>query len=99
VSDLWIPVIAALGSSALTGMVAFGLEWWRSKKVDKSAQAERRARAYSMLLTRSTIIAHLASDLHIAMELRSGLAESINVAMDYKRNLIHWNCQIGFAPN
>lgn len=86
-SDLWIPVIAALGSSALTGMVAFGLEWWRSQKADKSAQAERRSRAYSMLLTRSTIIAHLASDLHIAMELRSGLAESLNVAMGLQKKL------------
>jgi hypothetical protein len=55
VSDLWIPMKAALGSSALTGLVAFGLEWWRSKRADKSAQAERRSRAYSMLLTRSTI--------------------------------------------
>ncbi len=86
-SDLWIPVIAALGSAALTGMVAFGLEWWRTNRASKSAQAERRSRAYSMLLTRSTIIAHLASDLHIAMELRSGLAESLNVAMGIQKKL------------
>jgi hypothetical protein len=80
-------VIAALGSSALTGIVAFGLEWWRSKKADKSTQAERRSHAYSILLTRSTIIAHLASDLHMAMKLKSGLTESLNVAMGITKKL------------
>ena len=46
-SDLWVPVIAALGASALTGIVAFGLEWWRSYRADKSARAEQRSRAYT----------------------------------------------------
>jgi len=40
-----------------------------------------------MLLTRSTIIAHLASDLHIAMQLKSGLTESLNVAMGITKKL------------
>ncbi len=74
-SNLWVPVIAALGSSFLTGLVAFGLEWWRSYRADKSARAERRSRAYSMLLTRSIVISQLASDLHFTMEVRSGLGE------------------------
>src|SRR5438067_13583792 len=86
-SDLWVPVIAALGASALTGIVAFGLEWWRSYRADKSARAERRSRAYSMLLTRSTVIAHLASDLHLAMEFKSGLREGFNVTMGIQKAL------------
>jgi hypothetical protein len=85
-SDLLV-LIAALGSSALTGAVAFGLEWWRSNRADKSAGAERRSRAYSMLLSRSTIIAHLASDLHVAMEARSGLREGLNVTMRIQKAL------------
>jgi hypothetical protein len=86
-SDLWVPVIAALGASALTGMVAFGLEWWRSKKADKSARAERRARAYSMLLAHSGVIIHIASGFHIAMEARSGLREGLNVTLGIQKPL------------
>lgn len=77
-SDIWAPVVAALGSSLLTGLIAFGLEWWRSRKADKSALAERRSRAYSALLARSTAIMHLASNLHALMEIKSGLREGIN---------------------
>ncbi len=43
-ADLWVPVIAALGSAFLTGAVAFGLEWWRSRKAGKAAKSERRVR-------------------------------------------------------
>ncbi len=84
-SDLWVPVIAALGSSALTGMVAFGLEWWRTSRAERSARSERRARAYSMLLARSSVIAHLASELHVAMEVRSGLREGLNVTLGVQK--------------
>ena len=85
--DLWVPVIAALGSSALTGMVAFGFEWWRSSRAERSALSERRTRAYSMLLTRSAVIAHVASGLHITMESRSGLTEGLNVTLCIQKPL------------
>lgn len=86
-SDLWVPVIAALGSSALTGMVAFGLEWWRSSRAGRATQAERRNRAYSMLLARSGVIIHVAGGFHIAMQVRSGLAEGVNVMLGKQRPL------------
>jgi hypothetical protein len=86
-SDIWAPVIAALGSSILTGLVAFGLEWWRSRRSDKSSLADRRSRAYSMLLTRSTSVMQLATNLHILMELRSGLKEGINVTIGKQKAL------------
>jgi hypothetical protein len=86
-SDLWVPVIAALGSAFLTGAVAFGLEWWRSRKAGKAAKSERRVRAYSLLLARSGVIAHVAVGLHIAMEVRSGLREGINVATGRQKPL------------
>jgi hypothetical protein len=85
--DLWVPVIAALGSSALTGMVAFGFEWWRSSRAERSALSERRVRSYSMLLARSGIIAHVASELHIAMEARSGLREGLGVTLGIQKPL------------
>lgn len=80
-SDLWIPVIAALGSSALTGLVVVGLEWWRSSREGRAARAERRGRAYTRLLAQSGVIAHTASGLHVAMEARSGLREGLNVML------------------
>lgn len=80
-------LIAALGSSALTGAVAFGLEWWRSNRAGKAAQADRRSHAYSMLLTRSIIIAHLAADLHAVMEIRSGIKEGIDVTLRLQKAL------------
>jgi hypothetical protein len=78
-SAIWAPVIAALGASLLTGFFTFGLEWWREWKAAKSALAERRSRAYSKLLVESTSILQLVSNMHIAMEARSGLREGINV--------------------
>jgi hypothetical protein len=76
-SNLYV-VIAALGSSALTGLVALGLEWWRSFLARKAARAERRSRAYSLLLTRSMVVAHQARDLHRLIEVRSALPGSIS---------------------
>lgn len=76
-SDIWAPVIAALGSALLTGMIAFGLERWRSRSADKSALAERRSRAYSALLARSTAVMHLSTNLHSLMEVKSGLRDGI----------------------
>ncbi len=86
-SDLWIPVIAALGSSALTGMVAFGLEWRHSFRAEKSAQSERRVRAYYMLLARSGVIVFTAGGLHTMMEARSGLREGLNVTLGIQKPL------------
>lgn len=80
-SDIWAPVIAALGSSLLTGLIAFGLEWWRSRSADKAALAERRSRAYSALLAQSTAVMSLARDLHSLIEVKSGPREGINVAL------------------
>jgi cytochrome c biogenesis factor len=80
-SDLWVPVIAALGSAALTGIVAFGIEWWRSSRAEKTALAERRARAYSMLLAQAGVIVFIAHGLHIMMETRSRLREGLNVTL------------------
>jgi len=86
-SDLWVPVVAALGSSALTGLVAFGLEWWRSHVAGRAALSERRARAYTRLLARSGVIVHIAGGFHLAMQVRSGLAEGVNVMLGKQRPL------------
>lgn len=80
-SDLWVPVIAALGSAILTGIVAFGIEWWCSSRAEKAALAEQRAHAYATLLAQAGVVTFLAHGLHIAMETRSGLREGLNVTL------------------
>jgi hypothetical protein len=86
-SDLWIPVIAALGGSALTGLLGFGLLWWQSHRAEQSALSERRARAYSILLARSGVIVHVAMGFHTTMQFRSGLAEGVNVMLGKQKPL------------
>lgn len=84
-SDVWAPVIAALGASLLTGLFGFGLEWWRLRSAKKEAFVERRSRAYSTLLARSVSITYLAQNLHNAIEIRSGVREGINVTLRYQK--------------
>ena len=86
-SDLWVPVIAALGSSLLTGLAAFGIEWWRSYKSGKAALIERRNKAYSLLITRVGLVAYLAFQLHALMEVRSGLRDRINTTLRIQKPL------------
>jgi hypothetical protein len=86
-SDLWIPVIAALGASLLTGASAFGLEWWRTSRTNKAAQAERRVRAYTLLLARSAVILHTANDFHVIMDVRSGFREGVNMLLRTQKPL------------
>src|SRR5207248_4281404 len=38
-----------------------------------------------MLLARSNVVAHFASDLHVAMEARSGLKEGLNVTLGIQK--------------
>src|SRR6266849_5476142 len=66
--DLWVPVIAALGSSILTGLAAFGFEWWRSARAGKAALAERRNRAYSLLLAPLELAERMRADLEPVYE-------------------------------
>src|ERR1700686_5309262 len=85
VETIWAPVIAALGSAALTGGVAFGLEWVRSHRAAKAALAERRAHAYSALIARAGVIAHTAGGLHVTMAIRSGWGESVDIFLGKRK--------------
>jgi hypothetical protein len=78
---------AVLGRSILTGLAAFGFEWWRSARAGKAALAEQRNRAYSLLLARSGVIVHIADGFHSAMQFRSGLVEGVNVMLGKQKLL------------
>jgi hypothetical protein len=78
-SNIWAPVVAALGASLLTGGFGFGVVWWQAQQAKKSALSERRSRAYSMLLVQSASVMRMARGIHVTMEYRSGLREGLNV--------------------
>lgn len=80
-SDVWAPVISALGAALLTSAGTFLVIWWQTGRKEKVDMDDRRSRAYSQLLTRSISISHFAMNLHIVMEHRSGLREALNVTL------------------
>jgi hypothetical protein len=77
--------VAALGASALTGAVAFGLEWRQSRQRERATTAARRQAAYGKLLSVSGLIGHTAGTLHLTVELRSGLKEGLDVALRHRK--------------
>ena len=52
-NSLWIPVVAALGASALTTLAAFGVEAYRQQVSAATGRSERRRLAYNGFLVRS----------------------------------------------
>jgi len=78
-SDIWAPVIAAIGASFLTGIVAFGLDWRQARRSSRDALAARRQAAYGSMLAVSGLLGHTAGTLRITMEIRSGLKEGLDV--------------------
>jgi hypothetical protein len=83
--ELWVPVLAAVGASVLTGILGLGTillqEWLR--RVD--ALRHERRRAYSRLLAVTGVIAHTSHALHLAMEVRSGAGEGLDVALHLRK--------------
>jgi hypothetical protein len=76
---VWAPVVAALGSSFLTGLVAFGLDARKARRQQRESLLELRRRSYSRLLVAAGLMGHTADALHVAMEVRSGVSEGANV--------------------
>jgi hypothetical protein len=77
--DVWAPVVAALGASLLTGGLAFGLDGWRGRREARAARDGRRQSAHVRLLCVSGLFAHTADALRLAIEVRSGLREGLDI--------------------
>jgi hypothetical protein len=79
VNSLWIPVIAALGASLLTGLVAFGSEAirdWRSQ----ASEAERRRRdAYVEFLIAASGQIALVSMVREIRKMGTGLKPAVTI--------------------
>ncbi|MDQ1500632.1 MAG: hypothetical protein QOI86_3972 [Actinomycetota bacterium] len=81
VSDIWAPVIAALGSAIITAGALFGIDQRRARRQERAGLQERRRHAYSRLLTYSGVIAHTAGALHTTIQIRSGIREGLDVTL------------------
>ena len=80
-NDAWAVVVAGLGSSALTGLVALAVSERQSSHRKREIERGERRRAYSSLLASSWELVELANGLHNAIAIRSGLIEGLDVAL------------------
>lgn len=84
---VWIPLLAAFGASALTGVAAFGVSAWQASRAEKDVLATQRRHAYSRLLAVTGNVVHSAHVLRLTQELRSGVGEGIDVALRVRKPL------------
>jgi hypothetical protein len=78
-------LIAALGASALTGLVGFGLSWLQTRREAKTVRWQSRRSAYSRLLAATAMVVHDADTLHLMMQSRSGIGEGVDVVLHYRK--------------
>jgi hypothetical protein len=84
-TNYWVPVIAALGASALTGLIAFGLDALRAHRDNTERLTERRARAYSQMLSHAAAFALAVGAMHLTAQLRSGFTEGLDVTLHHRK--------------
>ena len=78
-SDAWAVVAAGLGGSALTAAGTWVVGRQGARHDRRQRRREEVRAAYSGLLASSAVVAHHARALHIAMEVRSGLKEGVDL--------------------
>lgn len=84
-NNYWIPVIAALCASALTGLIAFGLDERRARRQRRDGLAERRTLAYSGMISHAASFALAAGALHLTAQVRSGLVEGLDITLHHRK--------------
>lgn len=84
-SDLWAPVVAAIGASSLTGLAAFGIALWQARRTERNALAGARRAAYAQLIAATGLMVHSGWMLRVTMEMRSGLGEGLDAALRIRR--------------
>lgn len=86
-TQLWIPLVAALGAAVLTGLASVGAVIFQARLQQADNLRHERRHAYSQLLATSAVLAHTSHTLHLARETRSGLSESFEVAFRLRKLL------------
>lgn len=84
-SSYWIPVVAALGASALTGLVAFGLDDVRARRERRERLKERRQLAYAEMISHAAALALAAGSMSLTAKLRSGLVEGMDIVFRHRK--------------
>jgi hypothetical protein len=82
-----LTLTAALGSSALTGAVSFGVLWLQGWRRQRTADRAALHQAYADLLSRSLAVAMRAKAISETMRLRSGLTEGVDVTLRQRKPL------------
>jgi hypothetical protein len=86
-TSIWVPVIAALGASGLTGAIGFGALAWQQRRIDRSAQAAAQTQAHRLLIEHSLSFTMLANTLRQTAEVRAGLSDGLEAALGIRRPL------------
>jgi hypothetical protein len=82
---IWVPVVAALGASLLTGLATWGIGQWQQAKRDKGEAQQARSAAYRELLIYSVDFIRRAQALGHMVRLRSGFAEGVAVTLRQRK--------------
>lgn len=88
--SIWVPVVAALGASLLTGLLAIGLAWLRRRGDEKGVRRSERREAYVRFLGASAALLLVAGELRLTARLRSGVKEGIDVALRQRKPIDPW---------
>lgn len=80
-------MVAALGSSLLTGGAGFGTIWWQQRSRDKATALAEISEAYHQLIASSLSFVIRARTLRDAMRSRSGLGEGLQVTLGIRQPL------------
>lgn len=80
-----LTLIAALGASALTGLVSLGVVWFQECRRAKARDRDALRAAIQELLSRSMGVATRARAMADLMRLRSGLKEGLDIAMRHRK--------------
>ncbi|WP_147437484.1 hypothetical protein [Micromonospora musae] len=86
-SEIWAPVVAAIGASLLTGLATFGVLWVQRRWSARDAAQQERIAAYQDLLARTMTLALRADTVRQTMRFRSGLAEGLSITLRQRRPL------------
>lgn len=102
-TSIWVPVIAALGASGLTGAAGFGALAWQQRRIDRSAQSAAQTQAHRLLIEHSLTFTMLANTLRQTAEGRAGLVgEGLELALGIRRPLdplvLYDRLAAGFGP-
>lgn len=84
-NNYWIPVIAALGASALTGLVTLGLDERRARRQRCEGLTDRRVHAYSRMISHAASFTLAAGAMHFTAQVRSGLTEALDIVLHHRK--------------